>query len=40
MSCDGFFQGGEIAEVDILVVVLDLGLPLGDTLVPAHAWVP
>lgn len=39
-SRDCIFNVGEIAEVDILFVVLDSGLPLGALLVPAYAWVP
>ena len=37
---DGFFDGGEVGEVYLLLVVLDQGLPLGILLVPDHAWVP
>ena len=39
-GCDGFFYGGEAAEVDMLLVVPNVGSPLGDALVPDHTRVP
>lgn len=38
-SCDGFFYGGEAAEVNVFFVVRDLGSPLGVTLEPVYTWV-
>ena len=36
---DGFFDGSEAAEAEMLSVMSDLGYPLGALLVPTHPGV-